>query len=687
MSMIHRNATVYFTAPCLVTALIEWSALGATNYAPTWLLGNILVPSAVLLAVAVAITLVSQVEQTRASNRLNVTSFLPGVTLVFAAVVIMSAIHQPITAKAEGWTHAWTMPVLWIGTLVILCLGVASVFLALVNHGRPVSLHAFGEGRMYRASPEAINHALNGARAQAKAEPKSNQPGGENHQESTSASKYPAVKPSLTFADLYGNNDLKNQLAEAAQSWRTKGKNGVLLFGPAGTGKTAFGEALAGELGLGYIYVTFGDVASKWINQTTEQLVALFKAAAEQQPCVLFIDELDAVIKDREQSTGSYDEYERIVAVFLDWMVRLRGSKVLVVAATNHINKIDSAAIREGRFDFKIEVPVPDADARRYLIETRVSANGCTVSTDTLVRLVRRWGGFNVPRIIDGSNMACELAKDEGKTSLDYAHFYAALRKIQGRKAGVPEGALRLSDLYMNKEPTRRLQELASQLTRIDDIERLGGSVPTGLLFVGPPGTGKTATAMALARECGWTFIERNGRELMQPGEIDKLRNAASDLRPAIVFIDEADDILADRQYSGAKHYTNELLTLMNGAGGTLQDVLWVAATNHPEGIDSAAVRGGRFEQKIPFGLLDDENTLRMIGAWTNKHADVISEAPDSWALKARERLRGQTPSNIKAALELANNMAVSKHVTWNVAREVSMDHLNDAIAELNGRK
>jgi transitional endoplasmic reticulum ATPase len=695
--ILHRNPTIFFTPFCLLGAAIEYSAMSGDHYEPTWMLPYTLAATC-MLAIAVAAMLVVQVVR----HEFNVTPFLPALVLVAASVVMMMALAKPGVLAAEHWDSplvATLYRAILFGFLPLALLSLLAATRAAV-YRLPLSRHSFGTGRMYRVEPAAA--VMFGVQVKEKAvAPVGQQPASV---QAPQPQPYPALPAKITFADLYGNQDLKDSLIEAGREWREKGKNGVLLFGEPGTGKTAFGEALAGEMGIPFIYVTFGDMASKWVNETTERLVAIFNAANAQQPCMLFIDEIDAVLKDRRSlSAGSSEEYERIVATFLGRATALQGSRVLLVAATNYIDRLDDAAIREGRFDFKVQVPLPDGPARRHLVEARMAANACTTDDETLDRLTRRWGGFNVPRIIACTNTACELGRaDAGHPALrpgqfnrsasdaappavvlDYPHFYRALRKIQGRKGGAPEGAKSLDDLFLDDEPAARLREISSQLSRVDDIERMGGSIPKGILFYGPPGTGKTATAMALARACGWSFIERNGRDLMREGEIDKLRGEASDLRPAIVFLDEADDILADRTYSNFKSVTNELLTLMDGAGGMLQDVVWIAATNHPEGIDSAALRGGRFEQKVAFGPPGDQTLLRMVMAWASEHAADLAEDPASWAAKSFEHVRGQTPANVQSILRLANNLAVTKHLANGASRAVTVGHVAAAAGEV----
>ncbi len=517
---------------------------------------------------------------------------------------------------------------------------------------------------------------------------------------------YRAVPPTGGFADLYGAAALKQALTDAGHAWHTAPSgtthNGILLFGPPGTGKTAMATALAHELGLRIIKVTFGDLASRWINQTTEQLMQAFKEAVQQAPVMLFFDEVDAVLRSRE-STGSYAEYERTVAAFLDQVVAMRDRQVLVVAATNYIDRLDTAAIREGRFDDHIEVPLPDSATRHGLITECLRHAHCTADDATLARLVHRWGGFAIPRILEGCRGACALARtaagrpatpvaDEpgAPIPLDYDCFYRALRRLQGRKGGAPEGAKSLDELFLDPALKEHLESLATQLRQVDALEQLGGHLPRGVLFYGPPGTGKTAAAMALARASDWSFLVRNGRELTELEAIAKLRKEASDLRPAIVFIDEADDILGERTTSTCASATNELLTLIDGAGGLLPDVVWIAATNHPDQLDTAATRGGRFGQKVAFDAPAAATGLRLVTDWiTHRLAAgtaMIDGTPDAWAAQVYPHLHGLTPADIYHVLDTANNQAITNHVrNPDTPRTVTLALVLGALADLRG--
>ena len=205
------------------------------------------------------------------------------------------------------------------------------------------------------------------------------------------------------------------------------------------------------------------------------------------------------------------------------------------------------------------------------------------------------------------------------------------------------------------------LNSLAVRMEKIEQIEEMGGTLPTGLLFFGPAGTGKTLTACSLAKTAGWAFVNTSGNDLLRDqGNIDKLLREASELRPCIVFIDEADDVLALRTTSpyGAT-VTNKLLTAMDGAGGKIPDVLFIAATNHPENLDPATMRGGRFTEKVEFTLPDETTILAMVNKW--RSTLKIEVRRDLKNEEIARQLVGLAPANINATLQAAVNRAATR--------------------------
>ena len=537
----------------------------------------------------------------------------------------------------------------------------------------------------------------------------------ESHGQEKATFVNPAVAARYTFNDVVGMSEFKTRFLKAAQEVvdagfaakklsakkkrilarkgpqrsDSKARNGILLFGEPGNGKTFFAEALAGELDLPIITATFGDMVSMWVGETTQKAMQVFDDAVAQAPCVLFLDEIDAVIGKRDEVRNSDSESAKTTNAILTRLVDLRDKGVLIVAATNFIDKIDAAAKREGRFDYKIEVPMPDEPARKNLLELTLKKNlpaEIVVLPEAIGSAAKRWEGFSVSRLQAVGLEVASYAKDSGGIhTITFEHLMDALRRIQGSKGQrIGENIPKLDELSMNEAMARSLKGIANRMINIEETEALGGSVPSGLLFYGPPGTGKTFTAQSLAKTTGWAFMATSGQDILsRPERIDEIIAQAKDLRPCIVMIDEADDVFADRTTSPfTKSVTNKLLQVMDGAGGKAADILWIAATNHPDSMDSAALRGGRFTEKIEFGLPEGHVVATYISKWMAStkakfHHDLTPEI-------IAQMIGEASLANVKEIMQAAVNSMISRK-TSELDALVVMDDISAGIASVFG--
>lgn len=481
-----------------------------------------------------------------------------------------------------------------------------------------------------------------------------------------------ASAPKMTFADIYGNHQLKERLLLAGKMVMQPRKNnsqparnGILLHGEPGNGKTVFAEALAGELRLPLLTLSYSDVATKWVGEKTSRVRAAFQEALHQQPCVLFVDEVDSFLEARDASgPGTMKEDRDLVNALLTLIVDIRHSRVLLIAATNHLDRLDAAAIREGRFDFKIEVPPPDQEARLGLLGEGLKTflPHARMPTGVLESVARRWNGFSSKRILAVMEELPNVLSGAGRRTPDFADFVIALRAVQGHATNTLEKARPLSDLILSDRTRRGLGNVLARMADPENTERHGGTLPTGVIFFGPPGTGKTAAAKALATELGWTFLAATGGELSRGVEpLNRIYAKARDLRPAIVFIDEADDLLRDRNFSAATDATNKLLTIMDGVGDRVPDVVWIAATNHLEQLDSAMLRGGRFSEKVEFELPSKEALVNHVMDWL--HARLIQLEPSLQPVEIIEMFGEVSIANAEAVIQAAVNLAIARGV------------------------
>lgn len=511
----------------------------------------------------------------------------------------------------------------------------------------------------YAGSPPA--GAITGAQATA-----SPAPSNTGASEAEYATPVHAAQPRTSFAHIFGMETVKQRLIEPARmivAEREVGleppQNGILLHGTPGNGKTVFAESLAGELRVPLVALTYGDVVSKWIGQTPRQVSNCFAYAKANAPCVLFIDEVDSFLRSRDASAGGPEDL-KITNTMLTEIVSLRGHRVVLVAATNYLASLDAAAIREGRFDFKIEITPPDEPARIGLLRqgARRHASGLVVDAGALESIARRWNGFSVSRLLAVTRELPVHAREHGIASIGFDEWIGALRRVQGSKGQVPASTKRLHDLYLATGTREALASIARRLRDAQRVEALGGTLPGGVLFYGPPGTGKTVAAQALALESGWAFLSVVGSELLADRErMAKLYRHACDLRPALIFIDEADDVLRHRAMSATPDVVNRLLALMDGSGTRIRDVVFIAATNHADEVDPALLRAGRFTEKICFEGLSDDQVALAVQAWLQAkrvelHGVSVAEVV--------ELLSGRTMADVNGVMQYALNRAIT---------------------------
>jgi len=193
-------------------------------------------------------------------------------------------------------------------------------------------------------------------------------------------SSYLEETPDMNFGDVGGMTDLKETLKdqvidplerpELYEEYELGVVNGVLLYGPPGTGKTFVTKALAGELGYNYIEAQASDITSSLVGEAADNMEELFEVARNNQPCLLFLDEIDAIAADREGGGSKTMSESQMITQFLTEMSNVKGEDVIVVSATNLPDSIDGAAWR--RFDEKIEVPPPDATARAAVLRVHL---------------------------------------------------------------------------------------------------------------------------------------------------------------------------------------------------------------------------------------------------------------------------------------------------------------------------
>jgi transitional endoplasmic reticulum ATPase len=490
---------------------------------------------------------------------------------------------------------------------------------------------------------------------------------------------FPVSHPKNGLEGLAGMDDLKSEIRNAIapfaryQAERQPGllsdRNGILLYGPPGNGKTAFAEAIAGELGLRFMKLSVSDLVTKWVNGTPEILAAAFKQA-QQEPTVLFLDEFDAIASSRD-AANMHHEDRKAVNALLPLIDEARRQKVVLMAATNFPDQLDSAIARDGRFDFRIEVPRPDLPARVGIIKALCKQYGVVADATLVEKVAALWERRSVS-FIDGTiKRLRDNGLGSGSRSATVDEFKRAAREVSRRTSALPRDCPALSELVLPAAVRIEAQSLLHRLRHWETIADRGGEVPSGVLLYGPPGTGKTLFVKALARELGdWHVFEVNTTDVIQdPRKFRTLVELAADYRPAFVFLDEADELLRDRSMSPAASATNEILKTMDGMMGRVPELVFIAATNNPDAIDAAATRGGRFAEKILMPRLSGDDLVSFLAAEFRKHPNVAFAADVSPA-SLTELFGSIAPADALSVLRKAISYTLTDSALRDVTRE-----------------
>lgn len=199
---------------------------------------------------------------------------------------------------------------------------------------------------------------------------------------------------------------------ELYKKYRLSLPNGILLYGPPGCGKTFIAQKLGRILGFYFYEVKPSDLGSIYVHGTQQKIGKLFANAREKTPCLLFLDELDALIPVRDERINH--SYAAEVNEFLTHLNKAAEQRVLVVGATNRLDKIDSAAIRPGRFDKKIYIGQPDLEARTQLLKFYM-ADRPQEKVDW-VRIARECEGYTCAEIEHIINESARKALDRRRS-------------------------------------------------------------------------------------------------------------------------------------------------------------------------------------------------------------------------------------------------------------------------------
>jgi transitional endoplasmic reticulum ATPase len=420
-----------------------------------------------------------------------------------------------------------------------------------------------------------------------------------------------------------------------------------------------------------------------------------FEEAEKNAPSIIFIDEIDSIAPKRDKAGGEVER--RIVSQLLTLMDGIKPtSNVVVIAATNRPNVIDPALRRFGRFDRELDIGVPDDEGRLEIL--RIKTRNMKVSKDCDLEQIAKdthgYVGADISQLcmeaafqairekmhlidVDAEKIDAEVLDSIEITSEHYRHALSVTNPSALRENVVEVPNVSWDDIGGLEDVKRELYETVQYpVEHADKFTKFGMSPSKGVLFYGPPGSGKTLLAKAIANECGANFISIKGPELLTAyfGEseanvrelFDKARAAA----PCILFFDEMDSIAKARGGGGGSgseagdRVINQILTEIDGVGAK-KSVFVIGATNRPDILDSAVTRPGRLDQLIYIPLPDYGSRVSIFKANLRK-CPVAADVDVEMMSKATEGFSG---ADLTEICQRAAKNAIRESVNAGIAR------------------
>ena len=543
--------------------------------------------------------------------------------------------------------------------------------------------------------------------------------------------------PQVTYEDIGGiSNEIKKvremielplRHPEIFEKLGIEAPKGVLLYGPPGTGKTLLAKAVANESQAHFISISGPEIMSKFYGESEARLREIFKEAREKAPSIIFVDEIDSIAPKREEVTGEVER--RVVSQMLSLMDGLESrGKVIVISATNRPNAIDPALRRPGRFDREIEIKVPDKKGRKDIlaIHSRNMPLADDVNIDKISSVSHGYVGADLEYLCKEAAMKClrrllpilNLEEEKlppetlDKLIVNHDDFTKALIEVTPsgmREVFIENPDVKWGDVGGLKEVKQELQEAVEWPMKYPGLyDKLGHSMPRGILLHGPSGTGKTLLAKAVATESEANFISVRGPELLSKwvGEsergIREIFKRARQSSPCVVFFDEIDSIAPIRGAGGetavSERVVSQLLTELDGMEN-MHGVVVLAATNRADMIDPALLRPGRFDKIIQIPLPDKESRKSILKINAEKIPTITEESNPNRVdfEKLSDMTDGLSGADTAAIANTAVSIVIHKFLDANpdvkdiekqaIDAKVEMKHFEEAVKKVREQK
>jgi cell division protease FtsH len=463
-------------------------------------------------------------------------------------------------------------------------------------------------------------------------------------------------KKKVLFKDVAGSDEAKQELSEVVEFLKYPSKfealgakipKGVLLFGPPGTGKTLLARAVAGEAGTPFFSISGSEFVEMFVGVGASRVRDLFAKAKKNAPCIIFIDEIDAVGRQRGTGMGGgHDEREQTLNQILTEMDGFeQGTNVIVMAATNRADVLDPALLRPGRFDRRVTLDAPDVHARKAILEVHAVGKPLESKVD-MARVAKKTPGFSGADLANLVNEAAILAARHNRKKVTQADLDISVEKVMlgpERKSHMMNAREKEITAYheAGHAIVGHYMANAHPIHKITIVPRGGAggftwSIPIEDRHLSSVQDFKDDLAMML----GGRMAEKTVYGEITTGASNDLQNATnlarrmvmdfgmSEKLPNLVFGRQTDQIFLGRELGEGKNYSDEVAKIIDDEVASLINEATARAEEmvkkHRKQLDEISMFLMREE------TMEEEDFLKVVGGRNKdkKYTDPVDIGP-----------------------------------------------------------